>query len=72
MVEKNFSAMAKPEPLKLFDLPDQQFVAFRIKGASHIHGGTFEGRGYLKVELPPGIRRLLRYPLLPLIEALPD
>ena len=71
-MEKNITAMAKPEPLKLFDLPDQQFVAFRIKGASHIHGGTREGSGCLKVELPPGIRQLLQYPLLPLIEALPD
>jgi len=40
MVEKNIASMAEAEALKRFDFPDQQLVAFRIKRASHIHGGT--------------------------------
>ncbi|MCY1364809.1 hypothetical protein D9M69_516300 [compost metagenome] len=71
-MEKNIATMGKSKPLKGFYLPDQQLVTFRVKGASHMHGGSREGNGCGEVELPPGIRRNLRDTLLLLVETLPD
>ena len=72
VTEKNIATMGKTEPLKRFDLPGQQLITLRVKGAAHLHSGTNEGSGSHEVKRPPCISRILRYPLLLHIEALPD